>query len=708
MAAGRAAIIRRPGTISRVSRARRRPPPPIARPEPVVWYAAALVVAGLLVYANSFGGPFLFDDFGSIVRNTSIRDLTNLRALFTTADATAVSGRWLANLSYALNYAAGGLNVTGYHVVNLALHLACAVLFFAVVRRTLDAAGWSTADRRPGISSVELAFAIALVWTVHPLISEVVLYLSERTESMMTICYMLTLYSSVRAAGSPHAARWLSLGVISCVAGVLCKEVMVTAPFTVVVYDRVYLFSSLRDAFQARWRFYAGLALTWVILAGSMLSHGSISSGGFQSAQTTTWTYVMNQTVIVTRYLRLVVWPRPLVLYYGWTRALALADVWPYAVFLVMLIIAAAIVFFRWPRYGFAAAWTIITLSPSSSLAKIAAEVGAERRMYLPLMGIVTLAIVGAALLLRARASESPARGAPSSSGRVLLGAAVAIAMVLGTSTFLRARDYSSSLAMARTILAGWESPSAHQLLGQELAAAGQRDDAIAELRRALPEATPARYFLGTELVNAGQYDEGIDQLHEFIRLEPTIAPVKTARMLLARAYVATQRWPEAVAELNAIASADPDDRTVQGVLANVLAGQQKFADAVPHYEAYIKATPRDANAWTGLGVALISLGKREEALSAFRQAVTIDPGNAPFRLNLARILLNTGSAAEAASEAAAAIAIAPNEPAGYEVLGRVLAIQGKRDEARRSLERALQIDPSYAPARDALRAIGR
>ena len=81
-----------------MSRAKRRNPPPVARPEPVVGYAAALVLAGLLAYANSFAGPFLFDDFGSIVRNSSIRDLTNLRALFTTADATAVSGRWLANL----------------------------------------------------------------------------------------------------------------------------------------------------------------------------------------------------------------------------------------------------------------------------------------------------------------------------------------------------------------------------------------------------------------------------------------------------------------------------------------------------------------------------------------------------------------------------------------------------------------------------------
>jgi hypothetical protein len=69
--------------------------PPVARPEPVLWYAAAIVLAGLLAYSNSFSGPFLFDDFGSIVRNASIRDLTNLRALFTTA------GRDMIELAFA-------------------------------------------------------------------------------------------------------------------------------------------------------------------------------------------------------------------------------------------------------------------------------------------------------------------------------------------------------------------------------------------------------------------------------------------------------------------------------------------------------------------------------------------------------------------------------------------------------------------------------
>jgi tetratricopeptide (TPR) repeat protein len=658
------------------------------------WRPAAIVLAGLFAYASSFSGPFIFDDFGAIVRNTSIHDVWNLRAVLSPPDATPVAGRLLANLSFAVNYAVGGLDVVGYHVVSLAFHLMCGVLLYSVIRRTFDAAN--------------LAFAIALVWTVHPLISEVVLYLTERTESMMALCYLFTIYASARAAVSPRPVRWLWAGVVACAAGTLCKEVMVTAPFMVAVYDRVFLFTSIGDAFRARWRFYSGLAASWLIVAASMLSHGSISSGGFESARTTTWTYLLNQTVIVTRYLRLVVWPRPLVLYYGWTRALTLADVWPYALFVAILAAASVVVFVRWPRFGFPAVWTIVTLSPSSSIAAIAAEVGAERRMYLPLMGILTLAIVGTAVALRSRAVVSSSRAAPGATDRIVVFASAILAIVLGASTFARARDYTSALTMARTVLAGWESPSAHQLVGQELAAAGQHDEAISELRKALPEATPAHYFLGSELVNAGKLDEGIAELQEFVRLEPSLVPTKSARMLLVRAFAAKQQWPQAIEQLNALLAATPSDAVVHGLLADIFAGQKAFAEAIPHYRSFLQANPRDGNAWTGLGVALVSTGQPGEAASAFRQAANADPKNGRFRQNLARVLLESGDAAGAVREAQQAVALDPNDAAAHEVLGRALAAQGSVGEARRELERALQIDPSYAPARDALKAIGR
>src|SRR5439155_6472077 len=107
---------------------------------------------------------------------------------------TAIAGRPIVNLSFAINYAIGGLDGRGYHLGNLAVHLACALLAFGVVRRTLELP--RIRDRFGG-RAADIAFAVALLWTVHPLNSEVVDYITERTESLMALFYLLKLYVSV-------------------------------------------------------------------------------------------------------------------------------------------------------------------------------------------------------------------------------------------------------------------------------------------------------------------------------------------------------------------------------------------------------------------------------------------------------------------------------------------------------------------------------
>jgi 4-amino-4-deoxy-L-arabinose transferase-like glycosyltransferase len=209
---------------------------------------------------------------------------------------------------------------------------------------------------------------------VHPLTSEVVDYLSQRTESMMALCYLLTLYASLRAIDARRPWRWLLTAVAACAAGMACKESMVTAPLMVIIFDRVFLFETIGQAIRRRWPFYAALAATWLLLAALLASHTAISSGGFGTAHTSTWNYLLNQSVIVTRYLRLALWPSGLVFYYGWARPLSLLDVWPDALFLVGLVVAILVALARWPRAAFPGLWVFVTLAPTSSFAPIAAE----------------------------------------------------------------------------------------------------------------------------------------------------------------------------------------------------------------------------------------------------------------------------------------------------------------------------------------------
>ena len=164
------------------------------------WRIAIVLVAGILTYANSLSGPFILDDQSTIADNQQIREWWSPSSVLVPETDTAIAGRPIVNLSFAVNYAIGGLDVRGYHAGNIAIHLICALLAFGVMRRTLELPRMR--DRFGG-SSANLACAVALLWVVHPLNSEVVDYLTERTESLMALFYLLTLYASIRAISVP-------------------------------------------------------------------------------------------------------------------------------------------------------------------------------------------------------------------------------------------------------------------------------------------------------------------------------------------------------------------------------------------------------------------------------------------------------------------------------------------------------------------------
>lgn len=389
-------------------KARIHPVPPISATSS--WRRAALlVVIGLCAYANSLSGPFVLDDAASIVENLQIREWWRLSGVLFPERELPVAGRPVVNASFALNYALGGLDVRGYHIWNIAVHLVCTLALFGIVNRTL--LKLDVAARFNG-KPADVAFAVSLLWALHPLNTEAVDYLTQRTETMMALFYLLTLYASIRAAGASAWKGWPIVAVVCCGLGMGSKESMVTAPLTVLLYDRVFVFRSTREAIRARRRLYAGLACTWLVLVGLLWSGPRSHSAGF-STDISPWTYLLNQAVMVARYLRLAVWPRALVVNYGWPRPLTLSDVWPQAVLVVALMGATILALRRTPPIGFLGAVFFMTLAPTSSIVPIATEVGAERRMYLPLIPLVVLGVVGGLLcwnLLERRRLKGPAR----------------------------------------------------------------------------------------------------------------------------------------------------------------------------------------------------------------------------------------------------------------------------------------------------------
>jgi hypothetical protein len=499
------------------------------------WRAAVVVLAGLLVYGNSLSGPFLFDDQNSIVRNPQIRELWPVSTPLSPPRDTPVAGRPLVNFSFAINYAIHGTDVVGYHLVNIAIHLLAAVTLFGVVRRTLNLSGPASLF---GGTPTNLAWASALIWMLHPLQTEPVNYLSERTESMMGLFYLLTLYCGIRAHERRNARTWQLGAIVSCAAGMACKESMVTAPLMVFVYDRIFVFDSFRASMRARGSFYTGLWATWLVLL-ALVSSTPRTSVGF-GAGTSAWVYLLNQLELLAQYLRLTIWPRALVLDYGLPRPLALRDVLPQATLAVGLGLAVLVALARRPQVGFLGAWFFVTLAPTTSLVPIATEVGAERRMYLPLAALVVLATTGWYLMTRRHRAAAVV-------------AAAVVCTLLGAGTVLRNREYQSRLSIAQTVVERWPSGRGRYILGVELLRVGRRLEGMAALRAAAPEYPAARYALGTELFGEGSLDAAIDELRVFVREFPSHPNTIRARDQLGRAFLVQGRLDEAMQEFTIV-----------------------------------------------------------------------------------------------------------------------------------------------------------
>jgi hypothetical protein len=437
---------------------------------------------------------------------------------------------------------------------------------------------------RWGSAADPLAFACALLWGVHPLNSEAVNYVTQRTELLMGLCYVLTLYCSLRALRAPAGSggTWTIAAVLACAAGMACKESMVTAPVMVLLIDRTLVFGSFREQFTARRRLYMGLAATWLVLM-ALLAGAPRTSAGFGSG-TSSWVYLLNQARMLPQYVKLTFWPHALVLDYGLPPMLTIGDVLVPALVVVVLLVVAAAAWFWFPAAGLVGAWFFLTLAPTSSIVPISTEVGAERRMYLPLLALVVLSVTAVYRLLSTRI-------------RVAAALLVAVAILMIAGVIVRNRDYASELTMAQTIVERWPSGRSRYSLGTLLIEAGQHDAGMAQLRMSAVDYPGALFAIGTEQLGAGDLASGIETLRRFVQLMPNHVNVVPARDALARAYAIQNNLAASEQELRLLLATAPDYLPGRNLLGRVLAGQGRYGEAAAEFRRVLSVDPANAEA---------------------------------------------------------------------------------------------------------------
>lgn len=639
-----------------------------SRPLWTVWSFVLVLSFALLAWWHSFEGALILDDFPWIVENRSIQPPTSVREIL-------LNPRPLLNATLAANYAVCGPAIFDYHVVNLAIHALAALALFGVLRRTLRR---SQVAESVAARADPIALLCALLWFIHPLQTQAVTYIVQRSESMMGLFLLLTLYLAIVAFESGRPG-WRVAAVVACVLGMLSKPTMVVAPLVVLLYDRCFYAGGFKEALRRRWGFHAALWATCAIPVALAVGFpdtersASVANPLFTPVQ-----YAMTQPGVLLHYLRLVVWPSDLCLAHDWPLARATAAVIVPGLVIVALLALTAWALVRRPALGFLGAFFFLILAPTSSVLPIA-DLCAEHRMYLPLAAAIALTVVAAWMLIDWLISSPSSAVRRPSSVAVRLSAILIVLLAVAALTIrTRARnvEYQSETGMWTSALRCYpRSVFIRNNLSAAWERKGDRAQAESVLREALdidPRSPITHYNLGTLLAFQNRHEEAMAHFRAAVENSPTL-------------------W---LADLNLGVACDQVGR---------------FEEANEHYrEALRKMSPRAPQyqptlVWIANNCA--RLGRPAEAAEGLRRALEIR--ETPFALNrFAWLLATTKDAALRNPVEAVRLAERAREIAGpwdvpsLRTLARAFAEAGRWAEAVGAAEEAQRLASQAGIAR--------
>ena len=514
-----------------------------------------------------------------------------------------------------------------------------------------------------------------------------------------------------------------------------------TAPIIALLYDRAFISASLHTALARRPFLYCGLACSWLLCAALLFAGPHDASAGF-GLSIGPVQYLLNQFLIITDYLGKVFWPNPLVLDYGYPRQLIWLQVLPQALFVCALGVASLVLSWRRPALGFAGLFFFAVLAPTSSIIPIANEVGAERRVYLPMTALIAAMMWGLYLAWNRLIKKAPINNErwASKPWAWQLGVAfIVLALLLQT----RARNtvFSDDIELWRANIAAVPTNArAHNNLGLAPAARGDLQAAITHYRHALdltPDFVMAHINLGLALKASGDLELAVSHYKRALSLQPdnvdalvdlgialehlgqrqsaillyrralAIAPNMAAiHYNLATALDAVGQQLAAIDHYRHALAIAPNLTAAHFHLAQLLARERQWEAALVHTQRAVDLQPDYAQAHFAKGNALRALGSIDRAISSYQHAIAIDSQLVEAHYNLGTVLLQDKQTRAAINSYRHALALRPQWPQIHYNLGVALQREKQLDAAVAQFRIALELQPDYADARHNLNAL--
>ncbi len=587
-----------------------------------LWLMAVPLSMAALAYVRVLDGEFQFDDMLSVERNSAIRDLgAYLRDSF--VGSLFHSGRPVTELTFALNYATGGLDPRSFHLTNLAIHLAVAALVFLFTRKVLQLAGAASADG--------IAVAVAGVFALHPLQSQAVSYVSQRAEALASGLYLTSVLLLLWAEQRRRSGWSIAAYAGACAAFVLglgAKVIVLTLPATYLLLGSMVPDAKGRNelvSMRKRLVVVAPLlAFVGYFCFTTLSGLEGRSDGGFDVPGLPAASYFLTQWRVLVTYLRLLFWPFGQNVDWSFSISRTMGDPAVLAAGLLLLFLAAGAVgvFWRWGREegpdaaaarvaAFGLLWFFLLLAPTSSVVPLS-DLLMEHRVYLASWGIFAAVAVSGERLL----SRMPRVHSRLAARAIVLTLWTALGVVL----YQRNAVWETQLALWTDAVA--KSPlkaRPHYGLGYAHQGRAEYDWAIRE------------YSIALELVPGSWKDMRVETLRN-----------------LGVALLYARRADQALVALRQALALDPQNADVLGNLAIAMLVTQDLVAAQAYGERAVAARPDGAKPLQALGLVLMMRGEATGALALLQRAVHSDPEDGVGRVLLGNAYAQLGRVAEA------------------------------------------------------------
>ncbi|MCX5704645.1 MAG: tetratricopeptide repeat protein [Candidatus Omnitrophica bacterium] len=620
--------------------------------------------------------------------NLAIRNIQNLKAIWNFWPT-----RFITYLSIALNYHFYQLKVLGYHLFNLTVHIGSTILVYWLILLTFST---------PKINGEKItrysrliALFVSLVFLTHPIQTQAVTYIIQRTTSLAALFYLVSLSLYVKSRlleqkgqGSLASRLFYCGSLIALVLDMFSKEMTITLPFMILLYEICFLKTKER----LNWKSLLPFFLALLIIPLTMYLTKSVDLIGMrrilgESPNISSWHYLLTQLRIIVTYLRLLFIPINQNFLYDYPIAKSLLELPILASFILLgsILAIAARLFAKYSLISFGIFWFFLTLLPESSVIPIRSVIF-EHRLYLPMVGFSLFLVSLIYYLFENKSLKS------------MVIALLIIISCYAVLTYKRNLIWKDELILWNDVVyKSPKAPASYSNRGVAYAHKGNFTQAISDFTKAVeinPKYSNVYYNRGLVYHQQSNLPQAISDYTKAIEINPNYAEAYCNRGL---AYDNQGNFTQAISDYNKVIEINPNLRFVYFNRGGTYANQGNLPQAILDYTKAIEINPYEAVVYNDRGVVCGKQGNFTQAISDFTKAIEVNPNFAGAYNNLGHAYYKQSNFIKAISDYNKAIELNPNDAEFYSNRGVAYKAQGNLAQAISDYNKAIEINPNLA-----------